>query len=161
MISWPELAVETREPLRLIEPFPWGRVVVLTVLTGTVLWLAGRVVLRWLRAPRTGKVEVPVAPLDPFEEALIRLRKRTRESLDYRRGCHELARLVREDYAARRGGQVETWTAAESVRMHADDAGAVLLQQIAGTRFGRRPPVAATFDALCELALETWQALRS
>lgn len=149
-----DLPAPLADPLHILEPGPWRKVLVVTVLAAVVFWLFWLWVRRRLAA-RSEPSPPPVAPsLGAFAEAIEAIRRRTGESQRFRHGCHELAELLRGRLRTRHGDGLAYLTALEIEARLEGDAGAELLVEVSATRFARRPPNTRLFDGLCDRALE-------
>ena len=82
---------------------------------------------------------------------------RERRHDDYRRGCHELAELLRE-HMGRQSGQIDytILTAREIARTLGENALSRVFLLLADLQFGRDEPGQSDFHGICDLASETW-----
>jgi hypothetical protein len=119
-----------------------------------LLWLLSRWgSRRYLRTERAPSPPAPSSPVshDPLLEALSKLRKRHLARKTYRRGCHELAVLLRGHFERLGSGAAARlpWTrlTAREIRQRTGDLPAVrLLSHLAALRFGRDEPGRDDFE---------------
>lgn len=144
------------EPLHILEPFPWGRLLLL----GLVATLVAALVLllwRWWRRSRSATPAVPAAPPPPpaipgILDSLEELRRRYLESALHRQGCHALSELLRRHFGGHHDLPFVFLTAQEIAGRAGDTAMTRLLRVLSDLQFARRPPGAGDFDGACDLA---------
>lgn len=147
-----ELPVDLAPPLHLMEP---GGVSSWTIVAYMLLALA---LLYWWRRRRRDSAPDPTAtPPAPFSApravglatAIDALYEKYRDHHDLRRGCHALARLLREHFAGTR-----TLTARE-IAVTLRDRGVVnVFELLAELQFSREEPRPSDFSGICEIARE-------
>lgn len=152
-----ELPHGITDPLHIEPPFPtWA--VILGVL---LLWFVYRLLKAWKErsAGDGSRVEVP-APAPPKQSRIGAVIKDIRTAAlaegAYRRGCHQLAAVLREhcDRYLDRGGALAHLTAAEMALRLGDTALTRYFDRLSRLQFERRPPTRREFDEACDLALD-------
>ena len=145
-------------PLHILEPWPW-RQAVGWLLAAIALYLLVR---WWARRRRRGPTSrgrpAGVSGRRGFAASVDTIRQRARKSGRYRRGCHELALLVRQTLEPLASRRLDVLTAREIKGRLGDDGRTRLLVLVADLRFGRRSPTRSDFDGACDLALEVSEA---
>lgn len=152
MGALPRPAAPLRALVDLERPFWWSMIGAL--LLG--VWLLGR----WLRRRRPEPEAVPVATATPrapsaFRQRVESLREEIESSREYRRGCHALARHVREELRSRLPSHRSplAMTATELAVRSADPRVDDLVLRLREVRFAREHPGRPQFHALCNDAV--------
>lgn len=150
--SLPRPAAPLRALLDLERALWWCLVAALLV----VFWLLRRWASR--RRPRPVAIPAPAttdAPASAFRVRVESLRHRIDESGEYRRGCHTLARHVREELQSTLGTGARSlaMTATELAHRSADPKVDALVLRLREVRFARDHPRGPQFHALCNDAL--------
>jgi len=147
-----ELPVDLAPPLHLMEP------------GGLSAWwllflpLLAYLLTRWLKGRHAPVPSAAAAPLPPalhirpsgLAAEIDALHKQYKGKSDYRRGCHQLAKLLRRHVA----GSVAL-TAREIASTLGDVGITKIFPLLAELQFSREEPRRSDFSGICELAQET------
>ena len=148
----PEPAAPLRALIDLERPLWMAAVVALLI----GVWLLRRVVNRHRPEPTSVPLPPPAArPSSAFRARVDALREQTDGSGEYRRGCHALARAVREELQSKLGSGSSSlaMTATELAVRSADPKVDALVVRLREVRFARTHPKGPQFHSLCSDAL--------
>ncbi len=139
----------------MMEPssnWPWIVAAALAAWFLRAWWLRRRPAPVFSPAP-TLQTEPPVPSLHGIAGEIEALRARYHD--DYRRGCHELAELLREHSERSSTRDFNVLTAREIARTLGETALARVFLLLSDLQFGRKEPDASDFHGICDIAQET------
>lgn len=154
-----DLPAGLAEPLRYLSPaWMWVPLyVLLAAATAALLWWLRRRT-RLAAESRAGSGTPTPSPRPGpggMLEQIQALRQQVLEHADYRLGCHELARLLREHVYRRRGKRLFTLTAREIGERIEDQGLASLFSLVAELQFRRAEPSRDDFEGICDIASDS------
>ena len=144
------------DPLHYQNPFPWTLFKVLAALAVGILVIT---LLRWWLGRRQQAPSRPLpAPLPSRPMSLVasieEIRRRYRESRDYRQACHELSTLLRWAFESATRRRYSTLTAGEIRRQLGESRIARFFSFLGELQFGRRAPSGNDVEGACDLAID-------
>ena len=147
------------DPLHLMEPWPWGKLLMVVFLTLLLAFLVWRRRRRPVEKVLVTPPPLPGSPPPPrgLVEAVGDLRRRYGRTGDFRRACHDLAELVRRHLEHRSGRPYSVLTAGEIRRQEGDTPLARIFGRLAGLQFGRVAPSRRDFDETCDSLIQATQ----
>lgn len=146
-----ELPAGLAPPLHIDEPPDWSSLVALlaVALLCLVWWLYRRRRAALAAAVPPPSPEAPPAPASGLAAAVLALLEDFERHRDPRRGCHDLAWLLRQHLGARRRQDLSTRTARELREVLGDTALGRAIESLANLQFRRRRPSRNDFTGIC------------
>ncbi len=151
------LPTDLADPLHLLDPSRYREALIALGVAALValIWILWRRLRRRpAPSPRPATPPPPTAAtLTGIEKAIADIRARYAESLDFRKGCHELSQNLRSHFESASRKPLSTLTAREIAAAIGDTAVSSVFELLAELQFRRRQPSSDEFEGICDMAV--------